>query len=311
MRIVTGTLSRQGKFETMDGVIPSESKALGKEGVPYCHIYVGRPNADRCFTPITLGIELSENLKKRFEPCPKDGDGSFGFCKHCGLHVTEKHVMGKVLDFTMPNGIDIFKNVAHHAQIGFPEPITHGSFILDKRKRLLLLKDRSTQEDRRIALLLYVEPGIGGSSSIEPVITVKSPMLTAIHDKAVGQRWIGASRGLGVGVERLMILSPGDFVYVSQDGRLEPKSEERKVAAYKITVHRKGTLTCAKVDAAPSVGPASPGAVTPEDSEASMKAALMVSEPKDLPVQHACEYPAKECTVCLNNQGATAEAPKA
>jgi hypothetical protein len=251
MRLFTAILSRQGNLSVTDGVTVFESKA--HDGIFY-HLLIGRPNLERCFTRVPLGNNFSKNLPKRQEPCPNDGDGTLGVCKHCALNITPERIEGKTIDYTMGNGIDVWKNVARHAPVEFLNPIKRGSFILTKEKKtLLLVEELSKSKDKRIALLLYVEPGIGGSSSVEPRIKSQSPILAGIHDKAVGQRWLGKNPKVGIGVERLMILSPGDFVYTSQEGQIDPKDKKDGLAAYKIVVLPNGALDTKKVEATPSV----------------------------------------------------------
>lgn len=281
MRLYTAEFSRKGALKVKEGMSPFESQA--EDGSLFNHLLIGRLNRDRYYTRVGLGEQITKGLVKTYEPCPNDGKDTLGICQLCGLDITPERIE-KVVDYRMANGIDVWKNTARHTPMEFLDPIMKGAFMLTKvKKTLLLIEDQAKTKDRRIGLLLYVEPGFLGTSSIEPVIKTQSPILAEIHKRAAGQRWLSRNPKDGVGVERLMILSPGDYIFVSQDGQLNPKSSEIGLAAHKIVVLPNGVFDVKKVEATPRVEPPAPK----EKKPVAQAKAVEVPEPSEVPAPPA------------------------
>jgi len=211
MRLFSVVIEHSGVLVVSEG-IPLRRTATGK-----VVLEIGRPNRDGNFHRIRVGDRFAQDLVEDVT-CPadgkpflgKDGEPVLGQCPTCGIMIHPTEVKKKWFNYK-GSDLKVWEYYANHTFATMYRPPKKASFYtVDVRgeKKLLLVEEKPGEKEEKIGLLLYAAPMPYGRTS---VLVPSQPELFA---RAVGQRWLCKNGRTGFGVERLMLVKPGDRVTI-------------------------------------------------------------------------------------------------
>lgn len=200
MRLIHAVLTKDNRFDVSEG-FPVFMK-------PFPHVPVGRPNKDRLFWRIPIGMRFAESLIKERE-CPRDGEAAIGVCPFCEVNITPD----KIQKIERQVGhIQAYEPVAKHGKVRWIDPITKANLILTREKKTLMVVQENPDDHRNrslVAVLVTAEGDCFISMEKEP------EEFKDIHARAVGQRYV---KGALSAVERIFIMRKYDRFNIFRSG---------------------------------------------------------------------------------------------
>jgi len=246
MKLFSVVVENNGVLVVSEGV-PLRRTATGK-----VVLEIGRPNRDGNFHRIRVGDRFAQALVEDVT-CPmdgkpflgKDGEPVLGQCPTCGIMIHPTDVTKKWSDYR-GSGLKVWEYYANHTfATMYKSPKRANFYVVDVRgeKKLLLVEEKPGEKGEKVALLVYAAPMPYGRTS---VLVPSQPELFA---RAVGQRWESKNGRAGFGVERLMLVKPGDRITVKHS----PGTKE-----FAIYVAMDFTLSATPPEAKPAEAVAAP-----------------------------------------------------
>jgi len=220
MRFFSAVLPLSGEFRWEKGIKVAHD--------PFEHILVG----ERTKTRKPVQIWIMEGLKKTLSvkemtPCPREGkpeSATLGVCPTCRVEVTAKGI------FSVPDGtqkvgdkeIPLVKHLHKHKPLVKYDRVFRGSIVRSKvKKSLLAVEEFQSDRHGKAALFISAEAPVRGASQITlPSAPCSDLVLDLIHGDAWGERWASPNGKMGIGMERIIVLKPGQSFRIDREGEL-------------------------------------------------------------------------------------------
>ena len=216
MKLMSGTFKATNSFVANEG-IPVD--LYGQKDAPSVwEAQIGRTNKTGNYSRFRLGAPFASQLAKD-APCSRDGDATLGKCPECKIVISDTDIK-KIWEKYPGTDFTVWKPVAAHTLATKVDPVQKGTFLTvsvrdykakKNEKKLLLVEERQNDQHGQLGLLIYAEPHKGEKTLIATERFQPEP-----YNKAIGQRWLGSEVEDGIGVERLLILRPGDRIMVKR-----------------------------------------------------------------------------------------------